>query len=152
MTSIKDIYWLAGILEGEGCFSARENGYPTISIEMQDKDIVDRVSKLFNTNSSSVSGRHAGYKVTYITSIRGDKAIGWMFTLFPVLGTRRRTRIKEIVHNWKNRDLYKKTYCPNGHEYPIDHKLDYNGHRRCKECTRQSRIRAKEFRARRYGS
>jgi hypothetical protein len=49
-----EIAWLAGILEGEGCFDYNNLGqskrtgswYPRIRIEMTDKDVVEKVANL----------------------------------------------------------------------------------------------------------
>ena len=50
MTSMKDVYWLAGWLEGEGCFNLHPSRhcyrYPRISGCSTDKDIMVRVGKL----------------------------------------------------------------------------------------------------------
>lgn len=57
-----DIIWLAGLLEGEGCFNVRpeKNGQARVSIEMTDKDIVERVSRLFDSNISTRAPRVLG--------------------------------------------------------------------------------------------
>lgn len=48
-----EIAWMAGLLEGEGCFTA-EGGqrarfrYPRITLGMTDRDVVERASVLFD--------------------------------------------------------------------------------------------------------
>lgn len=45
--------WLAGILEGEGCFdfnNGNNHQYPRIRIEMRDKDVIERVAVLCGGN------------------------------------------------------------------------------------------------------
>lgn len=42
-------FWLAGLLEGEGCFSVRQDGQrrsPKVLINMTDKDVIERVAAL----------------------------------------------------------------------------------------------------------
>jgi len=57
-----DIIWLAGLLEGEGCFNVRpeKNDQARVSVEMTDKDIIERVSRLFDSNISTREPRPAG--------------------------------------------------------------------------------------------
>lgn len=47
MIPTKDIYWLAGLLEGEGCFHLdriRGTPVPTIRVKMTDRDVVQKVA------------------------------------------------------------------------------------------------------------
>ena len=49
----KDLYWLAGLLEGEGSFQKPapcEPKYPRITIKMTNRDIIERVAALFERN------------------------------------------------------------------------------------------------------
>lgn len=43
-----DLAWLIGILEGEGSFYANKKPQPPrVSVNMTDKDIIEKVAKLF---------------------------------------------------------------------------------------------------------
>ncbi len=57
-----EVIWLAGLLEGEGCFNVRKdkNMQPRVSIEMTDKDIIERAAKLFGSNISTRAPRVLG--------------------------------------------------------------------------------------------
>lgn len=51
MPTMKEIYWLAGLLEGEGCFHAYRQGRkktpnPLVQVQvaMTDKDVVERIA------------------------------------------------------------------------------------------------------------
>lgn len=44
MIESKDLYWLSGLLEGEGCFRAQEHGQPIIVLAMSDEDVVARAA------------------------------------------------------------------------------------------------------------
>lgn len=92
--SVKDIYWLAGILEGEGCFRCNEYGLsPCIGIFMNDEDIISKVAYFFRRPYYS---DYPGYRVR----IGSNDAIGWMLTLYPLLGIRRQAKISSIVKMW----------------------------------------------------
>jgi hypothetical protein len=57
-----DVIWLAGLLEGEGCFNIRpdKNNQVRVSIEMTDRDIIERAAKLFGSNVSQRAPRVLG--------------------------------------------------------------------------------------------
>ena len=101
-----DIAWLAGLLEGEGCFKIQSSGgYKgsiSIALQMTDKDVVERVANLFQT---PLWGPHGPYgvskKSTYQTAIFGSKAAAWMMTLLPFLGERRKEKVIELLDIWK---------------------------------------------------
>jgi hypothetical protein len=104
MTDVKDIFWLAGLLEGEGAFMVR-NGSTKIAVQTTDRDVVGRVAALFGTKVDGDSWKPKGkatYKPVWSCSVHGTRAVGWMMTLFPLMGERRRTKIREIVLGWKS--------------------------------------------------
>lgn len=93
-----DFHWLAGLLEGEGCFSVSKKGkyaYPKISLNMTDRDVVLRASKLLQS-TPPCRVKNKGGRDTYQTNITGSRALVMMRKLMPFMGTRRRARIKEI--------------------------------------------------------
>lgn len=106
--SVRDIAWLAGLLEGEACFGCYK-GCPTIDLQMTDVDIINRVVLLTGAKLKSPwkpKGKPT-YKMVYSCGIRGAEAIGWMQTLYVFLGERRQAKIREILEQWK-----KSTYAP----------------------------------------
>jgi hypothetical protein len=109
--NIKDIYWLAGLLEGEGYFGLHHSftdGYKykkvRIAIKMNDKDIITKVHKILNCSCQITEQRDKyGFSrnMQYVTYVNGKKAIGWMLTLYPLMGHRRKAKIIEIINEWK---------------------------------------------------
>lgn len=108
MRTIKELAWLAGLFEGEGCFMAAKTGghatskTPTIAIQMIDKDIIKRVADITkvqprNPWRSKLGNRQLVHHVT----VCGTRAISWMMTLYVLLGERRRTKIREILAQWR---------------------------------------------------
>jgi hypothetical protein len=115
--TIVDIGWLAGFLEGEGYFGyGGSKKYPTIAIQLvsTDKDVLEKVVDLFggriiqrkNTNTGhNVKGKP--YKAIYSVSWYSDRAAAIAMTVFPLMGTRRQTTIKNILDLWKYGDFAK---------------------------------------------
>lgn len=103
--STTDIYWVSGILEGEGCFTLRNSTgacrkIPVISVPMTDKDVMDRVAKI--TNSKCYGPYKRPGKDMYRIDMVAFKAVQWMMTVYTVMGHRRKGRILEILEYWKN--------------------------------------------------
>lgn len=111
MVNTRDISWMAGFLEGEGWFGERtnkqQNGkyvyrHPIISVSGTDLDVIQKAAELFG---KAVNGPYMAKKSTkpyWMTQITGKAAIGWMLTLYPILGSRRQAKIREIVTKFKD--------------------------------------------------
>lgn len=87
--------WLAGLLEGEGCFYFK--GTPKILLSMSDEDIVARVAELFGSTYNKQSPHGIGKKYMFNTSVCGIGAIEIMNILLPYMGLRRTAKIKEVL-------------------------------------------------------
>jgi hypothetical protein len=126
MITIREIDWLAGILEGEGCFYYQQDS-PAIQLTMTDLDIVQRAKHILKhtTFERELKPTTLTTKPAYVIRIVGNKAIGWMFTLYPLMGQRRRAKIKEIIAQWKS-------YKPlNGYEKHTNKITIINGEKIC---------------------
>lgn len=104
-----DIAWIAGIVEGEGTFCiAGPNGrrtYPQIIVEMSDKDVVEKLAAFW---TSTVRCRpRAPFKDLYKATLSGKNAAIWMLRLYPLLGARRRGRVREILKAYGTREIRK---------------------------------------------
>jgi len=97
MLKMRDLYWLAGLIEGEGCFGDYDS--PTIAVTSTDEDIIKRISKLFNCNYHH---KKTPTKLQYVIKIHSTLAISWMLTLYPLMGERRQSKIKECILKWKS--------------------------------------------------
>jgi hypothetical protein len=103
MIKTLDITWIAGLLEGEGCFGYNQRvGYPSISLEMTDSDIVLKAAKLMgNRNVRTRFHQNEKYKNSYRFSVYGNEAVSWMMTLFNLLGERRKQQIEKVLSVWR---------------------------------------------------
>lgn len=98
----QDLYWLAGLLEGEGYFTYSKSA--TISLQMTDRDIVERVSNLFGGKSIiETKARAKQNKDSYHCRIHGQAAVDLMEQLLPLMGNRRQDKIREVLARHANR-------------------------------------------------
>jgi hypothetical protein len=74
--------------------------YACISLQMTDSDIVARVAAILG---AKVNGPYEkeGRKTVWSVKVHGQRAIEWMFTLFTLMGERRRQQIEKAVAMWK---------------------------------------------------
>lgn len=103
-----DIAWLAAMLEGEGSFYTytkknlrRPLTYPELSFQSVDYDIVVRVASLLKSNISRVVPYNTSKQKSYKVRACSTKAVQWMMTIYPLMGIRRKTKIREILDTWR---------------------------------------------------
>jgi hypothetical protein len=138
MKAIKNISWLAGILEGEGSFSCDDNGTnAVIKVGMTDKDVIEKVAMVVNYNGKICEQAREGFKIMYIVQLYGNEAIQWMMTIYSLMGIRRKEKIKSILILWREYERKYRTVCLRGHEVVGDNAYlapgDTNNFK-CKEC------------------
>lgn len=100
----KDLYWLAGLLEGEGSFCKGPPSCPNsvlISIQMTDEDIISRVANLFGVSYFFIKSKNEKWKDTYSTRVRGKSAVNLMLQLKPLMGLRRQGQIENALSCYK---------------------------------------------------
>ncbi len=111
----KDLYWLAGLLEGEGSFLKPRPSTPTIpriTIEMCDRDVIERVAYVFGVNyiyHREAKGKRR--KDLYSVASAAKNAVKVMQAIYPIMGERRRQQINEATNGKAI------------NEYPIDSDL-----------------------------
>lgn len=105
---VRDIAWLAGLLEGEGCFFSvgsgkRNKTCPQIALNMTDKDVVIRASEIMQSRQcKEIRPKNPSYKLQYYFTVGGSLAAAWMMMLYGFLGSRRKEKIREILSLWKS--------------------------------------------------
>lgn len=96
--------WLAGLLEGEGTFTAKNtpSAWVTISVEMGDLQTIERAASLLGATGifKDESGVDRGWNRTYSAKISGNRARPWMIRLRPLMGRRRRKAIDRALASW----------------------------------------------------
>jgi len=98
---MSDLYWLAGLLEGEGAFMYSKAS-PEVSLQMVDRDVVARAAGMFGVPlRAPYTPRGEGYRPVWCVRVHGCRAIQWMQTLYVLLGERRQARVREILAKWR---------------------------------------------------
>ena len=97
----RDLYWLAGLLEGEGSFMmptpSAQPSQIKASLHMTDDDVVQRVCDYWGVSQRTGNMLPSGKQVWKV-DITGAKAASWMRVLKPLMGQRRQARIEEILN------------------------------------------------------
>jgi len=94
------LYWLAGILEGEGSFLSgppSSPDCPAIRLPMTDQDVVVRVADLFRRAVIPTKARRSHHKTAYVTTIKGAGAARMMAGLAPLMSRRRNKQIERAL-------------------------------------------------------
>ncbi|MGC5319329.1 hypothetical protein ACPXB5_11385 [Micromonospora arida] len=103
--------WLAGLLEGEGSFTAshfngpRSPRSPRVTLAMCDQDIVERAAALMgapSVHSKPVQPTDLGNlrRPQWQAAVMGFQAVEVMARVRPTMGARRRARIDELITEW----------------------------------------------------
>lgn len=98
--------WLAGLLEGEGTFSAPPPSSPNdprVSIHMCDREIIERSAQLVGGRPIKTDDRglSAGWQVAYVWVLGGGRGARLMRELSPLLGERRRSQIDRALASYQ---------------------------------------------------
>jgi hypothetical protein len=115
MTSLKDLAWLAGLVEGEGSFLYNHRSL-VMTLNTTDFDVIDKVARITNSPVRGPYKQHgAGTKPIYRVTTYGAE---WPMTLYSMLGIRRQAKIKELLNVWRQsgRKYYKKRRQHYGHD------------------------------------
>lgn len=92
----EDLIWLAGLCEGEATFDLQRKKYPRIRVAMTDRDVVGRVATLIGTSIRCVL-KPLPNKAIWTAELQGDRAAAVMRELLPYMGSRRSSKIAEIL-------------------------------------------------------
>lgn len=101
--------WLAGLLEGEGCFTASsgrltktrgQRKYIAVYLMSTDEDVVERGAALMGVACKPVkTTSEISRKPQFRAVVHGEKAAVIMRELLPLMGERRTARIKELLEH-----------------------------------------------------
>lgn len=101
----EEIAWVAGILEGEGCFDFNDiylRNYPRVRLEMKDEDIIRRVHALIGGKIYFRKRKQKQHSDTYRLTINQRFYLEpLLLQILPWLGTRRKVVVQEQI-DWYN--------------------------------------------------
>ena len=103
-----ELGWVAGILEGEGCFfvTTRKTAkygpyvYARVMVCMTDRDIIERLQHVTGVGVLERVRQRKDPKHKPISQwivCRNQEAIELMVAVYPHMGTRRQARIREVL-------------------------------------------------------
>jgi len=105
----EEVAWLAGLLEGEGCFFRHKTGKRgqyggAIKVCMTDKDVIEHAARLMNVTPHFIPGMRSLIQKSpqWYAYAGGQKARHSMELILPFMGERRGTRIRSLLAmmNW----------------------------------------------------
>lgn len=143
----EEIAWIAGLLEGEGCFTnSGKSTSPIIYLMMCDLDVVEKAKTIIgSTGKISIRERGDNHKLAYRIYICGKLAYEWMKLIYPLMGKRRQAKIDEVTKKYDERFITgsNRKVCKKGHsiEDPKDYFVDERGVKQCHECNRARSLR-----------
>ena len=95
----EDAAWLAGLLDGEGCFD-NPRGNPRVRVKMSDLDVVLRAADIMGASTYHEDDPRAfllNRKPLMVAQITGDRAVAVMRSVLPWMGSRRSAKITEVI-------------------------------------------------------
>lgn len=102
-----ELIWLAGWLEGEGCFlySEHKNNSPKIIIQVfsTDYDVIERAAKIMQSKRVRTMPPRNQSNGGYRTEVQANRAAELMQMLLPFMGKRRSSKIRECLEKWDAR-------------------------------------------------
>src|SRR5688572_19663436 len=105
-TNRNTLYWLAGLLEGEGSFSVtKPNGkiqaYPDIGVRMIDEDVIARVATFLDMSYSVIKPKYSNWLPVFFTHLRGSNAYNLARVIYPMMSKRRQEQIDKMLQNYR---------------------------------------------------
>lgn len=108
--NVRNIAWLAGLLEGEGCFYSRRRGKDGvalgIALTMTDEDVVRHAATVGGCGiiSGPWKSKHAHHKPFWRWTVsRQRDAYAVAVAVYGFLGSRRRSAVRDIIVRYAER-------------------------------------------------
>ena len=98
---LRDLFWAAGFLEGEGSFSKGPLGGPCVSAGQVQKEPLERLEKMFGGSIVQRQTKGFSLKPIWIWSLRAHRSIQVMMTLYTLMSPRRKGQIEIVLNAWK---------------------------------------------------
>ena len=144
--------WLAGILEGEGCFTFGSNRQPKIVVVMSDEDIIRRahawsgVGVVYGPRVPK-TGHNIKPLWYWHVSARAEVALV-IEQVLPLLGARRAKRAGELLVEAQRASRHNKdkTHCKYGHPLRGMNVYIWKGRRCCMTCRAEAAQRLRDRR------
>lgn len=135
--TIRELYWSAGFLEGDGSFLFGTNKTPLVTATQVQRWPLGKLQRLYGGNIYfQKRDKNPNWSDFYRWNLTGEQAAGLMMTLYSVMTKKRQGQILTALGGWKAMPVSLKyqTYCKRGHEFTEENTYRYNGMRQCLQC------------------
>lgn len=132
--SLRNLYWAAGFLEGDGSF--QYSGSPYISATQANREPLRKLQKLFGGSINTYTRVRTVARSYGQWSLHSANAIELMTRLFPLMSPERQCQISTVLGQHLSRPVHSafRTHCPQGHRYDKDNTILSKGKRSCRTC------------------
>jgi hypothetical protein len=99
-----ELFWLAGLLEGEGSFlagSPSAPNMPQVAVQMTDEDVIEKVATMWEVSYHKTKRAKSHHKQAFTTRVRGKKAVELMVRLRPHMSARRQSQIQRALESYE---------------------------------------------------
>jgi hypothetical protein len=108
-----ELAWVAGLLEGEGCFTRKSGASSlrgvTVQCHMTDLDVLQRLHRTIGVGhlrgpykASGPTGSRKKYKPRWMVQVSGPAAYQLMQQLLPLMCSRRAARIRVLLKEYES--------------------------------------------------
>lgn len=126
MITSKEIGWIAGFLEGEGCFEARRqsNGgkglYLRVTAVQVQREPLERLLRYCGGTIRPRGKQHPTWQLSYVWRVNSLRAVGLMMMVYPIMSPVRQKKITECLGAWKITPViksyqFRRRTCLKGH-------------------------------------
>lgn len=98
--TIKDIYWAAGIYEGEGNASYntyKGNVYARACVGQKDPWLILRLQRMFGGSVKKNASLEKRGITCFTWFVSGARARGFLLTIYPLLSPRRKEQVRKAI-------------------------------------------------------
>ena len=91
--------WIAGLIEGEGCFSLTDtNPSPVFTITMSDEDVIAKLAELLGVKYKVKSPRNERCQTMYHITVRKQSFNEWLISgIYRWMGKRRQAKLQDCI-------------------------------------------------------
>lgn len=118
--STHELYWAAGFLEGEGCFTmqGRAKTTPLVTASQVELEPLDRLVDLFGGRIYEQENNKVKGNLFNHWYLGSSVSVQVMMTLYTLMSEKRKKQIEEVLETWKRSKSIKSrdsNYCTKGH-------------------------------------
>ena len=97
--------WVAGLIEGEGCFSTtKKHPNPCFQIQMKDEDVIAKLAEMLGTKYTKRPPRNERCQPMYQIMVRRQNFCEWLITgIYRWMGERRQAKLNECIAYYQSK-------------------------------------------------